>query len=153
MPHIHKIIFQLAALLHGKLDYDDLFVNQGLFPDDHRSNSAPPTQQLLSARRGQQEGNMDPEQLKYYQDAQQQQQQQQPWQLWQHGNEDGKKKTYFQVFLESNIIYIVEYQQDPRGFNAYSGKQQGKAQEESLASRRQRNLVDLIQQVKKYIYI
>lgn len=80
----------MAALLHGKLDYDDLFVSQAgssssLFPDDHRSNSAPPTQ-LLNSRRGHQEPMNDPEQSRYYQDAQQQQQ---PWQLWQNG-EDGK---------------------------------------------------------------
>ncbi|KAF1807613.1 hypothetical protein FB192DRAFT_1296578, partial [Mucor lusitanicus] len=135
---------QLAALLHGKLDYDDLFVSQGgpsssssnsnvaasLFPDDLRSNSAPPTQ-LLNSRRGNNMNDvssMDPaEQLKYTQDVNHQ-----PWQLWQNNEED----------------YI---QQDPRsasnGFNAYTGRHTPtKQQEDTLASRRQRNLVDLIQQ-------
>lgn len=43
----------------------------------------------------------------------------------------------------------MEYQQqmqDPRGF--YSSKQTKSNGEETLASRRQRNLVDLIQQVR-----
>ncbi|KAI9472017.1 MAG: armadillo-type protein [Benjaminiella poitrasii] len=65
---------QLAALLHGKLDYDDLFVpNQGtsnhplsLFPENHRPSSAPPTQQQqqqqMSRRVYHNENKMDPEQ-------------------------------------------------------------------------------------------
>ena len=54
-----------------------------------------------------------------------------------------------------NMIILLDYMQqhDPRinGFNAYSanGRQTPKQQDESSASRRQRNLVDLIQQVKK----
>ncbi|KAG1118775.1 hypothetical protein G6F42_013122 [Rhizopus arrhizus] len=135
---------QLAALLHGKLDYDDLFVSQGgpssssssnsnvassLFPDDLRSNSAPPTQ-LLNPRRGNNmndASSMDPEQLKYAQDVNSQ-----PWQLWQNNEED-----YIQQDSRSNS----------NGFNAYTGRQTPtKQQEDTLASRRQRNLVDLIQQ-------
>lgn len=99
-------LLQLAALLHGKLDYDDLFIssqgasssNTALFPDDHRSNSAPP-QQLLSSRRvndvdGRQ---TDAEQMKYYQDNQQGVNQ--PWQLWQN-NEEGNKCL---IYLEDKI--------------------------------------------------
>lgn len=73
----------MAALLHGKLDYDDFFASQGgsLFPDDHRSTSAPPSQ-LLARRANQPEETED----KYL--AENMGDSRQPWQLWEtdHGN-------------------------------------------------------------------
>lgn len=51
-----------------------------LFPEDLRSTSAPPTQQNMSARRVETDGQ---EQFKYFQENQSQ-----PWPLWQN-NEEG----------------------------------------------------------------
>ncbi|KAI8874693.1 hypothetical protein K501DRAFT_281082, partial [Backusella circina FSU 941] len=104
---------QLAALLHGKLDYDDLFASQGgsLFPDDHRSTSAPPSQ-LLARRANQSEETEE----KYLPDNMGESRQ--PWQLWETDHEHPG--------------------QDMRsGFSL---------DKEEMANRRQRNLVDLIQQ-------
>ncbi|KAG1138019.1 hypothetical protein G6F46_011029 [Rhizopus delemar] len=111
---------QIAALLHGKLDYEDLFAgnSSSLFPDDHRSNSAPPTQQLMNPRRGVPDGFVD----STHRDSQDGRQPNAQRQLWQREEELGV--------------------QDPRAFNNVS---QGK-KEDTLANRRQRNLVDLIQQ-------
>ncbi|KAG1444472.1 hypothetical protein G6F56_010283 [Rhizopus delemar] len=98
---------QLAALLHGKLEYEDLIAgnSSSLFPDDHRSNSAPPTQQLLNSNRAAREGLTEGRQR----------------QLWQEE--------------EPNV-------QDPRRFNMIKSND---------ANPRQRNLVDLIQQVNQYL--
>ncbi|KAI8997586.1 armadillo-type protein [Pilobolus umbonatus] len=122
---------QLAALLHGKLDYD-LFISQdgsSIFPDDHRSNSAPPTQ-LLARHPQELQDNVDPrgnpEQMKYYQDYVPQNGRP-PWQLWQQG-EDNK-------LIDSRST-----------FNPYSDKHNNKIHEDPLTGRRQRNLVNLIQQ-------
>ena len=70
------------------------------------------------------------------------------------------------LFTDALLLKLDYIQQDPRlnnnnnnnnnnnsnnnnGFNAYTGRQTPtKQQEDTLANRRQRNLVDLIQQVK-----
>ncbi|KAG1558805.1 hypothetical protein G6F49_004174 [Rhizopus delemar] len=113
---------QLAALLHGKLDYDLVAGNSSLFSDDHRSNSAPPTQQLLNPSGGIVDSFVD----SIYRENKDGRQPNVQQHLWQQGEED----------LNSH---------DPRAFNIT--KQIKK--EDTLANTRQRNLVDLIQQVNR----
>ncbi|CAO3683309.1 unnamed protein product [Rhizopus microsporus] len=110
---------QLAALLHGKLDYEDLFAgnSSSLFPDDHCSNSAPPTQQLLHGKRAVPEGFIDTG----YQETQDVHQPNAQRQLWQQGEEGLGTHDSF-----NNVSQIKK--------------------DDTLANRRQRNLVDLIQQ-------
>ncbi|KAI9490839.1 armadillo-type protein [Zychaea mexicana] len=160
---------QLAALLHGKLDYEyDMMGSPssgaaggpsrtGLFPDDqyyNRSSSAPPTQVLAQRANNNSSTSMDgfanpadprhdPEYLKYYHEHSRLDPRLPPpayepgqsWQLW----KDSEMSASHQQGYGSNGKHFRAADTNDISASATAGPSSG-------ASRRNRNLVDLIQE-------